>query len=255
MLAKLTQSRPITPEKLAPSLRCTARFADEVASRASMSGSLVCIIDDDESVRTSVDSLLRSIGLQTAAFVSPIDYLAAHHATAPHCLVLDMRMPGMSGLDFQRRLKESGDEVPIVFLSGHADVPAAVSAMKAGAVEFLTKPFREQDLLDAIATALDRERVRRDEARELEALRAAYARLTDRERQVMTAVVAGRLNKQIAGALSLSKVTVKMHRGRAMRKMGAMSVADLVRMAGRLGIRAPQPAAMAAAIRPLLREA
>lgn len=206
-----------------------------------MSRSLVCIIDDDESVRTSVDSLLRSIGLETAAFVSPVDYLAAHPSTVPQCLVLDMRMPGMSGLDFQRRLRESGDEVPIVFLSGHADVQAAVSAMKAGAIEFLIKPFREQDLLDAIATGLDRDRARRDEARELETLRAAYERLTDRERQVMAAVVAGRLNKQIAGTLGLSEVTVKMHRGRAMRKMGAMSVADLVRMAERLGIRVPQP--------------
>lgn len=206
-----------------------------------MSRSLVCIIDDDESVRTSVDSLLRSIGLETAAFVSPVDYLAAHPPAVPQCLVLDMRMPGMSGLDFQRRLRESGDEVPIVFLSGHADVQAAVSAMKAGAIEFLIKPFREQDLLDAIATGLDRDRARRDEARELETLRAAYERLTDRERQVMIAVVAGRLNKQIAGTLGLSEVTVKMHRGRAMRKMGAMSVADLVRMAERLGIRVPQP--------------
>ncbi len=204
-----------------------------------MSRPLVCIIDDDESVRTAVDSLLRSIGLETAVFTSPIDYLAARPVSSPHCLVLDMRMPGMSGLDFQRRLKDSGDEVPIVFLSGHADVPAAVSAMKAGAVEFLTKPFREQDLLDAIATALDRDRTRRNEASNLEGLREAYERLTQREREVMGAVVAGRLNKQIAGVLGLSEVTVKMHRGRAMRKMGAMSVADLVRMAERLGVASP----------------
>lgn len=203
-----------------------------------MPSPLVCVIDDDESVRTALDSLLRSIGLQTVTFQSPLHYLAQRPSESPHCLVLDVRMPGMSGLEFQRRLKESGEEVPIIFLSGHADVPAAVSAMKAGAIEFLTKPFREQDLLDAITAALDRDHQRRVEAASLATLRKAYDSLTSREREVMAHVIDGRMNKQIAGRLGLSEVTVKMHRGRVMRKMQVMSVADLVRMAERLGIRA-----------------
>lgn len=195
----------------------------------------VCIIDDDESIRTALDSLLRSIGLDVSVYRSPLDYLSARPPQTPHCLVLDVRMPGMSGLDFQRRLHETGDEVPIVFLSGHADVPVAVTAMKAGAVEFLTKPFREQDLLDAIAVALDRDVARREEMAHRTTLQSAYGRLTAREREVMEMVVAGQMNKQIAGSLGLSEVTVKMHRGRVMRKMSALSVAELVRMAERLG--------------------
>lgn len=206
-----------------------------------MSRPLVCVIDDDEAVRTALDSLLRSVGLDAAVFRSPMDYLEGRPSGAPHCLVLDVRMPGMSGLDFQRRLNESGEEVPVVFLSGHADVQSAVAAMKAGAIEFLTKPFREQDLLDAIALALDQARERRRDAEGLGALRGAFERLTMRERQVMALVVDGQMNKQIAGRLGLSEVTVKMHRGRVMRKMRAMSVADLVRMGERLTIEPPRP--------------
>ncbi len=202
-----------------------------------MSRSLVCVIDEDEDARTALDSLFRSRGFDAALFNSPLDYLDARPIEAPHCLVLDVRMRDMSGLDVQRRLKESGDEVPVIFLSGHADVP---SAMKAGAVEFLTKPFREQDLLDAIATALDLDRERRLDAEGKDALRGAYERLTVREREVMMLVIDGQMNKQIAAHLGLSEVTVKMHRGRVMRKMRALSVADLVRMGERLGSDAPR---------------
>lgn len=216
---------------------------------------LVCVIDDDESVRAALDSLLRSIGLRVALFRSPLDYLGAQLCGGPVCLVLDMRMPDMSGLDFQRRLKAGGDEVPVIFLSGHADVPAAVSAMKAGAVEFLTKPFREQDLLDAIATALDRDRERRHEAEGRGALQEAYQRLTSREREVMAQVIDGRMNKQIAARLGLSEVTVKMHRGRVMRKMRAMSIAELVRMSERLGIPHHAPRHQVAAFSPMQQEA
>lgn len=200
-----------------------------------MSPAAICVIDDDALMRASIGSLLRSIGLDVTTFGSPDEFLSMSRDRDPQCLVLDVRMPGMSGLDPQRRLRESGDNVPVVLLSAHADVTVAVTAMKAGAVEFLTKPFREQDLLDAIALALDADRLRRAEDDRLTALRAAYARLTTRECEVMEMVVAGKMNKQIAAALDLSEVTVKMHRGRVMRKMGALSIADLVRMAERLG--------------------
>lgn len=221
-----------------------------------MPTALVSIIDDDAAVREAIDSLLRSIGLDVAQFQSPMDYLAARPEGDPSCLVLDMRMPGMSGLDFQRRLKEAGDEAPIIFLSGHADVPAVVSAMKAGAVEFLTKPFREQDLLDAISVALERDAERRREAEDHGALQRAYERLTPREREVMAQVTDGQMNKQIAARLGLSEVTVKMHRGRVMRKMRAMSVAEPVRMAERLGVAPPaRSAPQAAAVTSMRREA
>ncbi|BCW91068.1 Response regulator protein TmoT [Alphaproteobacteria bacterium SO-S41] len=209
----------------------------------------VCVVDDDPSMRDALDSLLRSIGLNVELFRSPGDFLARHRPAAPECLVLDVRMPGMSGLDFQRRLTEDGNDIPIVFISGHADVPIAVQAMKAGAIEFLTKPFREQDLLDAIQNALDRDRQRRASLAHDAVIHAAYNRLTAREQEVMGLVVAGQMNKQIAGRLALSEVTVKMHRGRVMRKMSAMSIADLVRMADRLALSLPTPLPVAAPLR------
>ena len=199
----------------------------------------VHVVDDDPSMRAALDSLLRSLGLFVELYASPIAFLDRRQSWSPECLVLDVRMPEMSGLDFQRRLAETGSEVPIIFISGHADVPIAVQAMKAGAVEFLTKPFREQDLIDAIQNGLDRDRRRRAARAEDEALAHSYRQLTQREQEVMGLVVAGQMNKQIAGLLALSEVTVKMHRGRVMRKMGAMSVAELVRMADRLGVSPP----------------
>ena len=209
----------------------------------------VCVIDDDPSMRDALDSLLRSIGLSVETFRSPGDFLDRHKAGNPECLVLDVRMPIMSGLEFQRRLAEDGNEIPIVFISGHADVPIAVQAMKAGAVEFLTKPFRDQDLLDAIQSALDRDRAHRASHERDAAIQAAYSRLTAREQEVMGLVVAGQMNKQIAGRLGLSEVTVKMHRGRVMRKMNAMSVADLVRMADRLALPSPPLSASSVPLR------
>lgn len=201
-----------------------------------MSESTVCVIDDDPSVRSALDSLLRSLGHRVEAFSSPADFLARHEPRELECLILDVRMPGANGLDFQRRLTDSGNEIPVVFLSGHADVPIAVQAMKAGAVEFLTKPYREQDLLDAIGTALQRDQDRRMHVERSHAQRQAHARLTRREQEVMSLVVTGLMNKQIAAELGLSEVTVKMHRGRVMRKMGAHTVPELVRTADLIGL-------------------
>jgi FixJ family two-component response regulator len=199
----------------------------------------VVVVDDDPSVREALGSLIRSVGLQVQLFASAHEFLASPRPNAPACLILDVRMPGLSGLDCQRRLADSGFPIPIIFMTGHGDIAMSVRAMKAGALEFLTKPFRDQDLLDAVQLALERDRIRRSHEQETRTLRDRLASLTPREREVMGWVVSGRLNRQIAGALGTSEITIKAHRARVMRKMEAASVAELVRMAGRLGITPP----------------
>jgi FixJ family two-component response regulator len=196
---------------------------------------VVFVVDDDPSMRRSLEALLRSVGLDVTLFSSAQEFMQAKRADAPGCLVLDVRLPGMSGLAFQEELAKTGVAIPVIFISGHGDVPMTVRAMKAGAAEFLTKPFDDQVLLDAIHAAIERDRARRRDAASRAALMARYRQLTERERQVMKLVVAGRVNKQIAAELGLSLVTVKVHRGQVMRKMLAKSVAELVRMADRLG--------------------
>lgn len=194
----------------------------------------VFIIDDDASVRQSIQDLVESMGLNARAFASAQEFLSYERGDATSCLVLDVRLPDMSGLDLQRKLRNDVFGIPIIFITGHADIPMTVEAMKAGAVEFLTKPFREQDLLDAIQRSLTRERMRQAEQRSLVELRGRYAMLTPRERDVMNLVVAGMLNKQIAAELGSSETTVKIHRGHVMQKMQANSLPDLVRIADKL---------------------
>ncbi|MEA3179898.1 MAG: hypothetical protein QOI59_3421 [Gammaproteobacteria bacterium] len=197
---------------------------------------VVFVIDDDPSMRGSLEDLVVSVGLQVRPFASPQDFLQSKLPDAPSCLVLDVRLPGMSGLAFQKELARLGVGLPVIFITGHGDIPMSVRAMKAGAVEFLTKPFHDQELLDAIHTAIERDRDRRQEAVLVADLQQRYATLTERERQIMTLVVIGRANKQVAAELNLSEMTVKVHRGQVMRKMHAGSLPELVRMADRLGV-------------------
>lgn len=201
---------------------------------------IVFVVDDDEGMRQSLKNLIGSVGLQVKVFASAQEFLRSKLTDVPGCLVLDVRLPGLSGLDLQKRMVEAGMEIPIIFITGHGDIPMTVRAMKAGAVEFLTKPFRDQDLLDAIQQALERDRTAREQRGEIEALRGRFDSLTPREREVMGLVVAGLLNKQIAGELGTSETTVKIQRHQVMEKMGAGSLAELVRMADRLKIPTPK---------------
>ncbi|MGY2735069.1 response regulator transcription factor [Sphingomonas sp. UYP23] len=206
-----------------------------------MAAAVVHIVDDDPSLRAAIESLLRSVGIASRSYESAGVFLQAKLEDAAGCLLLDVRMPGIGGLEFQAQLETLGILFPVIMITAHADVPMSVRAMKAGAVDFLSKPFRDQDLLDAVASALDRDSARRVVAAENATLEKRYASLSPRERQVMSLVTVGKLNKQVAFELGLSEVTVKIHRGSAMRKMSASTLADLVRMAQQLGVKADQP--------------
>jgi Response regulator len=198
---------------------------------------VVFLVDDDASLRGAVSNLIRSIGLRVEAFASTAEFFAAKRPDAASCLVLDVRLPGVSGLDFQAELARAKIQIPIIFITGHGDIPMTVKAMKAGAVEFLTKPFRDQDLLDAIQIALERSRTNYASEKAISELRAKFDTLTPREQEVMAWVTGGLLNKQVAAEIGVTEITVKVHRGKVTKKMGAKSLADLVKMADILGIR------------------
>jgi len=200
-------------------------------TNATTEGSIVFIVEDDEELRLSLDSLFRSVGLKTGMFANAREFLEAKRPDVVGCLVVDVRLPGLSGLDFQDQLTRAKTPIPVIFMTGHGDIPMTVRAMKAGAVDFLPKPFRHQDMLDAVASALEIDRQRREGEVEIIALRKRYSELSQREKQVMALVTTGLMNKQVAGKLSLSEVTVKIHRGSAMRKMDARTLADLIKMA------------------------
>ena len=202
---------------------------------------VVFVVDDDLAMREALQDLLASVGMDVRLFASTQDFMQAQRPDAPGCLVLDVRLPGASGLSFQEELPRAGVDLPVIFITGHGDIPMTVRAMKAGAVEFLSKPFRDQELLDAIDAAVERHRAQRREAALVAELRQRFAALTQREREVMALVSAGRVNKQIASDLGISEATVKVHRGQIMRKMQTTSLAQLVRIADRLGLSRPKP--------------
>jgi len=200
---------------------------------------IVFVVDDDPSMRKALSNLFRSVGLRAEVFGSARELLESELPEVASCLVLDIRLPGPSGLDFQAELAKANIQIPIIFMTGHGDIPMTVKAMKAGAVDFLTKPFRDQDMLDAVAIAIERDRARRKDEKIVAELRAVFETLTARERDVLGLVASGLMNKQIAAEIGLAEITVKIHRGHIMRKMGAKSLADLVRMAEMLGVRRP----------------
>lgn len=201
---------------------------------------VVIVVDDDAGLREALSSLFRSVGLEVALFASALEMLAAPLPDAPRCLVLDIRLPGVSGLDFQQQLARQDVDMPIVFMTGHGDIPMSVRAMKAGALDFLTKPFRDQDMLDAVLAAIAMDRTRRDERAASDQVRTLYESLTEREKQIMGLVTSGLMNKQVAAEVGLSEITVKIYRGNVMRKMAARSFADLVRMAEAVGLSKPK---------------
>jgi len=204
---------------------------------------IIYVVDDDASVREALGNLFRSVGLRVEVFGSGSEFLQSRLPDVASCLILDIRLPRLSGLDFQVELAKAGIDIPIIFMTGHGDIPMTVRAMKAGAVDFLTKPFRDQDMLDAVTAAIERDRASRNEARTLADLHAHFATLTAREREIMALVTSGLMNKQIAAEIGIAEITVKIHRGRIMRKMAAKSLADLVKMAQTLDMQraAPQP--------------
>ena len=202
---------------------------------------IVFVVDDDPSMRQALANLFRSVGLRAEVFGSARELLETELPDVASCLVLDIRLPGPSGLDFQAELAKANIQIPIIFMTGHGDIPMTVKAMKAGAIDFLTKPFRDQDMLDAVATAIERDRTRRKDQKAVAELRAVFETLTTRERDVFALVASGLMNKQIAAEIGLAEITVKIHRGHIMRKMGARSLADLVRMAEMLGVRRTKP--------------
>ncbi len=197
---------------------------------------IVFVIDDDASMREALRGLFRSVGLQVEVFGSAPEFLQSKLPDVTSCLLLDIRLPRLSGLDFQAELIKAGIQIPIIFMTGHGDIPMSVKAMKAGAVDFLIKPFRDQDMLDAVARAIEHDRKRRVGAKAISGVQARFATLTPREREVLTLVAAGLMNKQIAAEIGIAEITVKIHRGNAMKKMGAKTLADLVRIAETLGI-------------------
>jgi len=209
--------------------------------RASTRESIVLIVEDDASMRRALTNLFQSVGLGVAVFGSASEMLQDKLPDIASCLVLDIRLPGLSGLDFQAELTKANIHIPVIFMTGHGDIPMTVRAMKGGAVDFLTKPFRDQDMLDAVTVAIERDRKRRDAERVIAGLRALFETLTPRERDILALVASGLMNKQVAGELGLAEITVKIYRGQIMKKMGARSLADLVRMAETLGIRRAKP--------------
>ena len=208
---------------------------------ASAKEPIVFVIDDDASMRRALTNLFQSVGLKVEVFGSASEMLQSKLPDVASCLVLDIRLPGLSGLDFQTELAKANIHIPIIFMTGHGDIPMTVRAMKGGAVDFLTKPFRDQDMLDAVVTAIEKDRKRREAGKIVANLQALFETLTPREREILALVASGLMNKQIAAEIGLAEITVKIHRGHTMKKMGARSLADLIRMAETLGIRRPKP--------------